>query len=295
MPIKVYIKFFVAIVLLTSLSSCNVYKSITTSTKKIGNSVQNKFTIKSKISKKDSTTSQIASFNIPKLIVKIPNLKSKKSAFKNKSRSIPVNNDAESNPSEIEFLENISVKPGRIYIKSTSDSIDAEPTIIGSNENFEKMPDNLSEVEKANWLQLKYSIKMDIAVEEINNIPLLKKIDEWWGTPYCMGGSSKGCIDCSFFTLDVMKQTYNINLKRTAAEQYNQCVKIDWSELKEGDLIFFKTEGRRNITHVGIYLTNNKFAHASTSQGVTISDLADSYWQRRLYSLGRVATNQAGQ
>jgi lipoprotein Spr len=61
------------------------------------------------------------------------------------------------------------------------------------------------------------------------------------------------------------------------------------NDLKEGDLIFFKAEGRRNISHVGIYLANNKFAHASTSQGVTISDLADPYWQRRLFSLGRVA------
>jgi lipoprotein Spr len=86
-----------------------------------------------------------------------------------------------------------------------------------------------------------------------------------------------------------MKQIYKVDLKRTAAQQYEQSAKIEWTELKEGDLIFFKTEGRRTISHVGIYLTNNKFAHASTSQGVTISDLADPYWQRRLYSLGRVA------
>jgi len=261
MPFKVYIKFFVVITLLTSLSSCNVFKSIATNTKKAS-----------------------VSFSLP-------NLRSSKPKVKKIKAKIPVLEIAQSDPSEIEFLENISVKPGKIYIKSASDSIDAEPTVNNAANNFERMPDNLSEVEKANWLQLKYSIKMDIAVEEINNIPLLQKIDEWWGTPYCMGGSSKGCIDCSFFTLDVMKQIYNINLRRTAAEQYLQCVKIDWSELKEGDLIFFKTEGRRNITHVGIYLTNNKFAHASTSQGVTISDLADSYWQRRLYSLGRVSVN----
>jgi lipoprotein Spr len=193
------------------------------------------------------------------------------------------------NTSSIEFLDNIAVKPGKIYLSKTSDSIDAEPAPPMAKDNFEKMPDNLSDIEKANWLQLKYSIKMDIAVEEINNIPLLTKIDEWWGTPYCLGGSSKGCIDCSYFTLDVMKSTYNINLKRTAAEQYEQSEKIEWADLKEGDLIFFKTEGRKNITHVGIYLTNNKFAHASTSQGVTISDLTESYWQKRLYSLGRVA------
>ena len=189
---------------------------------------------------------------------------------------------------EIEFLTNISVTPGKIYIKNESDALNAEPkTAVVSN--YELMPSNLSEVEKSNWLQLKYSIKMDIAVESIVNIPLLQKIDEWWGTPYSLGGSTKNGVDCSYFTLDVMKNIYNVSLKRTAAEQYEQSTKIEWNELKEGDLIFFKADGRRNISHVGIYLANNKFAHASTSQGVTISDLADPYWQRRLYSLGRVA------
>jgi lipoprotein Spr len=189
---------------------------------------------------------------------------------------------------EIEFLTNISVTPGKIYIKKESDGLNAEP-VTASATSYEKMPSNLSEVEKLNWLQLKYSIKMDIPVESIINIPLLQKIDEWWGTPYSLGGSSKNGVDCSYFTLDVMKDIYSVNLKRTAADQYEQTAKIEWNDLKEGDLIFFKADGRRNISHVGIYLANNKFAHASTSQGVTIGDLADPYWQRRLFSLGRVA------
>jgi lipoprotein Spr len=190
----------------------------------------------------------------------------------------------------IEFLDNISVKPGRVYMKKASDALEAEPVLVRS-EASNKMPDNLTDVEKANWLQLKYSIQMDIAVEEMNNIPLLQKIDEWWGTPYLYGGSSKRGVDCSYFTLDVMNAIYNTNLKRTAAEQYTQSEKIDWTDLKEGDLIFFKTDASRSITHVGIYMTNNKFVHASTSQGVTISDLSEPYWQKRLYSLGRVLKN----
>jgi lipoprotein Spr len=190
----------------------------------------------------------------------------------------------------IKFLDNISVKPGRVYLKKASDALEAEP-VLAKTERANRMPDNLTDVEKSNWLQLKYSIQMDIAVEDINNIPLLQKIDEWWGTPYVLGGSSKRGVDCSYFTLDVMNAMYNTNLKRTAAEQYNQSEKIDWSDLKEGDLIFFKTDGSRSISHVGIYMTNNKFAHASTSQGVTISDLSEPYWQKRLYSLGRVLKN----
>jgi len=196
----------------------------------------------------------------------------------------------ETSNDDIEFLDNISVKPGRVYLKKASDALEAEP-VMARPERTDRMPDNLTDVEKSNWLQLKYSIQMDIAVEEINNIPLLQKIDEWWGTPYALGGSSKRGVDCSYFTLDVMNAIYNTNLKRTAAEQYTQSEKIDWSDLKEGDLIFFKTDGSRSISHVGIYMTNNKFAHASTSQGVTISDLSEPYWQKRLYSLGRVLKN----
>ena len=203
-------------------------------------------------------------------------------------RSLPaVSAVAEPTEETIEFLDNISVKPGKVYLKKASDALDAEP-VSASPTRKDKMPDNLTDVEKANWLQLKYSIQMDIAVEEIQNIPLLQKIDEWWGTPYALGGNSKRGVDCSYFTLDVMNAIYNTNLKRTAAEQYEQSEKIDWSDLKEGDLIFFKTDGSRSISHVGIYMTNNKFAHASTSQGVTISDLSEPYWQKRLYSLGRV-------
>ncbi|MGI9138182.1 MAG: C40 family peptidase [Sediminibacterium sp.] len=211
-----------------------------------------------------------------------------------KNISFPLNKGKQEDKSEIkklprtmEFLEDISVTPGRITINNASNGLETEkPTIV--DKNYELMPENLSDIEKANWLQIKYSLKMDIAVEEIKNIPLLQKIDEWWGTPYVLGGSSKNGVDCSFFTLDVMRDIYKVNLKRTAAEQYDQSVKIEWNNLREGDLIFFKTEGRRRISHVGIYLANNKFAHASTSQGVTIGDLTDPYWQKRLYSLGRI-------
>ncbi len=196
--------------------------------------------------------------------------------------------ETQKTPRTMEFLEDISVTPGKITINNASNAVETEkPAVI--NKNYEMMPVNLSDIEKANWLQIKYSLKMDIAVEEIKNIPLLQKIDEWWGTPYVLGGNSKNGVDCSYFTLDVMRDIYKVNLKRTAAEQYEQSVKIEWNNLKEGDLIFFKTEGRRRISHVGIYLANNKFAHASTSQGVTIGDLTDPYWQRRLYSLGRTS------
>jgi len=92
-----------------------------------------------------------------------------------------------------------------------------------------------------------------------------------------MGGTTKTCIDCSAFTGTMMRDVYRINLPRTAAEQYTASNRVDRENLKEGDLIFFKAK-HGYINHVGIYLHNNKFVHASTSNGVMISDLNENYW-----------------
>lgn len=202
------------------------------------------------------------------------------------SNAKPLPNKPMVKDDHIEFLDNLSVTPGKVYLKKSSigieetDPIDSKPLV--------KMPDNLSEIEKANWLQLKYSILIDVPVESISNIALLKKIDEWIGTPYVYGGGTKNGVDCSYFALDVMKGTFNIKLNRTAAEQYLQSKRVNWDELKEGDLIFFKTEGPNKVSHVGIYLTNNKFVHASSKKGVTISDLSEPFYQRTLFSMGRI-------
>jgi lipoprotein Spr len=101
-----------------------------------------------------------------------------------------------------------------------------------------------------------------------------------------MGGSTKEGIDCSAFVNTLMLSVYAINLPRTSKEQYEAAVKINDDELSEGDLVFFNTKG--GISHVGIYLANNKFVHASTSGGVMISDLNEAYWKARYKGAGRV-------
>jgi lipoprotein Spr len=68
--------------------------------------------------------------------------------------------------------------------------------------------------------------------------------------------------------------------------QYDISRRISRTELKEGDLLFFNTTG--GVSHVGMYLTNNKFVHASSSNGVTISDMFDPYYASRLISVGRI-------
>jgi cell wall-associated NlpC family hydrolase len=143
-------------------------------------------------------------------------------------------------------------------------------------------------IETAHALQLKYAIPMDATVEMLTNITLLQVIDKWWGTRYCLGGNTDSCIDCSRFTQVLLQDVYSRSLPRTAQEQYDAAEKVALEDLKEGDLVFFNTGGR-GITHVGVYLLNNKFVHASTSGGVMISDLNDTYWQPKYRGAGRAA------
>lgn len=146
---------------------------------------------------------------------------------------------------------------------------------------------NTADAERGDWLQIKYALLLDASPESLTNTGLLKIVDEWWGTRYSLGGSTKDGIDCSGFTQIILGNIYNLQLPRTAHEQYRKCNKVNDEELQEGDLVFF-TSGR-SISHVGVYLKNNKFVHASTSQGVMISDLSDSYWSSKYKGAGRVA------
>ena len=129
------------------------------------------------------------------------------------------------------------------------------------------------------------------AIKVFNTPPkkLFENIDEWYGTRYCMGGTTKNCIDCSAFVQSLLGATYGITIPRTAITQYKTSKRISTTELKEGDLLFFHT--RRNhglVTHVGIYLQNNKFVHASSSGGVTISDMYEPYYVQHLIAAGRI-------
>jgi lipoprotein Spr len=131
------------------------------------------------------------------------------------------------------------------------------------------------------FLSTKYSLILGILPGSITNYSLYGFIEEWYGTRYRMGGKTKSGIDCSAFVQTLYDQVFGTSLLRTACEQFSACVSMvkDQSELQEGDLVFFKIKGRR-ISHVGVYLANNYFVHASSSQGVMISSLNESYWSR---------------
>ncbi|MFL9484144.1 C40 family peptidase [Chitinophagaceae bacterium LWZ2-11] len=182
-----------------------------------------------------------------------------------------------------QFINNIEVNPGTVVTSKHKTTGIKKETVNYKNPDPKAPPSN---IESTDYLQLKYAVLMDVTVEKLNNHLLLEKIEEWWGTRYCMGGSTKSCIDCSAFSSTLLKDVYGITVRRTAEEQYKDCDKIETDELKEGDLVFFHTKGKA-ISHVGVYVANNKFVHASTSGGVTITDLDDKYWHSKYKGAGR--------
>jgi lipoprotein Spr len=128
-----------------------------------------------------------------------------------------------------------------------------------------------------------------VPVEEITDLKLFFFIDSWYGTRYKYGGTDRAGVDCSAFARTFMDSIYNVIIPRTSTEQYRQSKRIKKDKLHEGDLVFFYTRGRKaGITHVGVFLRNNKFVHASIGGGVMINDLSEDYYAKRYAGAGRV-------
>jgi lipoprotein Spr len=127
---------------------------------------------------------------------------------------------------------------------------------------------------------------MHVAVSATSNMKLFNFVYDWIGTPYRFGGSSKKGVDCSAFTKQLYNQVFNLDIKRNSRDIFSMVSPVGKDDLKEGDLVFFKIHSR-SISHIGIYLGNNRFAHASM-KGVAISSLDDAYYSRYFYKGGRV-------
>jgi len=136
-----------------------------------------------------------------------------------------------------------------------------------------------------------YSKKLGIELSGKEDKCFIKEIAEWLGTPYHFGGCSKSGTDCSGFVYTVYKNIFNIFLYRQAEEMVKNTKPVEKINLKTSDLIFFKTSGDK-ISHVGIYIENNKFVHASSAKGVIISDLNEPYFIEHYYCAGRVKKNE---
>lgn len=115
---------------------------------------------------------------------------------------------------------------------------------------------------------------------------IMEQYGDWKGVRYRLGGDNKRGIDCSAFVQRTFREQFGLNLPRSTSKQQDTGMGISRNKLKPGDLVLFRagSAGR----HVGIYLGNDHFVHASTSSGVMISSLNDSYWKSRYREARRV-------
>jgi cell wall-associated NlpC family hydrolase len=135
------------------------------------------------------------------------------------------------------------------------------------------------------------SSKLDMRVTPKDNLALYDMIARWIGTPYRAGQSSRKGTDCSGLVSVVYKTVYGKELARSSAAMLRlNCRPVaNPANLREGNLVFFHTSKNSKLpSHVGIYLKDRKFAHASTSRGVVISSLNEPYYLKRWISGGIV-------
>ncbi|MEI8609746.1 NlpC/P60 family protein [Enterovibrio sp. Hal110] len=126
------------------------------------------------------------------------------------------------------------------------------------------------------------------SMESPTNVALSAYYEEWQGTPYQWGGVNKKGIDCSAFTQIAYRTVFQHALPRTTRQQVKLGDKITLNAAKHGDLVFFKTGPQR--FHVGIYVGEKQFMHASSSKGVIISRLDNPYWASKFWQVRRYST-----
>jgi peptidoglycan DL-endopeptidase CwlO len=125
------------------------------------------------------------------------------------------------------------------------------------------------------------------AISNLDQARMMREISKMMGVSYKLGGEDDHGIDCSAYTMHVYKNSIGKSLPRSSREQFAMGIPVTHEDLKFGDLVFFNTTGEV-ASHVGIYLGDDLFAHASVSLGVTISSLESFYYKQRYEGARRI-------
>ena len=133
-----------------------------------------------------------------------------------------------------------------------------------------------------------YPVRVNLSRTEIA-YRLKDEFDDWRGIRHRMGGNGSRGFDCSGFSLHLFAATLGVNLPRTTAEQATLGWPVDRSHLRPGDLVFFQPPSYPR--HVGVYVGNGEFVHASSSKGVTLSRLDSTYWRRHYWMSRRIVVS----
>jgi len=185
------------------------------------------------------------------------------------------------------FVNTVNANSTNSLEKNVSDSSKSqeENKLKNTNPTTDRINPSEKNIELCTSRNFKFGQVLNIEVEKLTNDSLYQFIEKWLGTPYHFGGTSNRGIDCSGFTGMLHKTVFRLVLPRMAKDQYGASKKLERSEMKEGDLVFFNTRG--GVSHVGVYLQNGYFVHASTKNGVVINSLNEGYYKQRFIGAGR--------
>lgn len=132
-----------------------------------------------------------------------------------------------------------------------------------------------------------YARLLEVGHQALKNEELYFFVDRWQGVPYRYGGEDRNGVDCSGFAGKLYSEVYGRQIPRTTSQLAQATKKVPQASLREGDLVFFNIQGKKD-SHVGVYLQNHRFVHASTSKGVVISDLRNPYYRQHFSKGGRI-------
>jgi lipoprotein Spr len=164
--------------------------------------------------------------------------------------------------------------------KQNTESTERPPDkAVAKEENKERKAEDIS--------MKKPSEDVKVELKNISDRTLVHFIGDWYGVTYKYGGSDKHGIDCSHFAAKLYADVYKKTISGPANSIEPETVTVKMNEMQEGDLVFFKIAGNK-VSHVGVYLGNNKFVHASTKRGVIISDLDEPYYKKYFYKAGKL-------
>jgi lipoprotein Spr len=127
-------------------------------------------------------------------------------------------------------------------------------------------------------------------LDSCSYFPLYNAAYDWLGTPYKYAGTTKKGVDCSAFTKAVLADSYDIVLHGNSKTLHANSEKIkDQNDLKEGDLVFFKIN-KSQVSHIGVYLQDGYFVHASCSRGVMVNNLNEKYYKKHYFEGGSLTS-----
>lgn len=145
-----------------------------------------------------------------------------------------------------------------------------------------------STIDFSNEYLINFCYKNGIGYDSVcTNLNLYKEMQGWLGVRYQYGGKTKKGVDCAALVSHLCNSIYGTQLAGSAGHHFEKCVEINQEDLEEGDLVFFKIN-KSYISHVGLYLGNGNFVHATVSKGVMINNLSEAYYKKYYFTSGRI-------